>query len=155
MYTLFRYNWMVREEWFKWCEQVPLEELLKRRTGGVGGILHTLFHIVDVEWSWIRVMQGKSDFEEPFEKYQTLEQVRQLSVDFHEEVEAFLQTWTDQQEHRILDLGEYGKFAHGEILRHVIAHEIHHIGQLSIWARELGLPPITANLIRRGLFEQK
>ncbi|SCB68291.1 A0A068KTB6 (DinB family protein) [Bacillus mycoides] len=22
MYTLFQYNWQVREEWFKWCEQL-------------------------------------------------------------------------------------------------------------------------------------
>ncbi|HDR5875335.1 TPA: damage-inducible protein DinB, partial [Bacillus anthracis] len=30
-------------------------------------------------------------------------------------------------------------------------HEIHHIGQLSIWARELNLRPVSANLIGRGL----
>ncbi len=35
----------------------------------------------------------------------------------------------------------------GEIMRHTIAHEIHHIGQLSIWARELGRKPVSANLI--------
>ena len=40
---------------------------------------------------------------------------------------------------------------HGEIIRHTIAHEIHHIGQLSIWAREMGKAPVSANLIRRGL----
>lgn len=33
MQTLFRYNWMVREEWYKWCEELPEEELLKERTG--------------------------------------------------------------------------------------------------------------------------
>lgn len=53
--TLFRYNWMVREEWYRWCEDVNEEELLRNRTGGVGSILHTLFHIIDVEWSWILV----------------------------------------------------------------------------------------------------
>ncbi|QWH42653.1 hypothetical protein EXW53_12305 [Bacillus mycoides] len=40
----------------------------------------------------------------------------------------------------------------GEVLRHVIVHEIHHIGQLSIWARELNLQPVSANLIGRGLY---
>lgn len=39
----------------------------------------------------------------------------------------------------------------GEIMRHVIAHEIHHIGQLSVWARQMGHKPITANVIGRGL----
>ena len=155
MNTLFRYNWQVREDWFSWCEQVPIEELLKKRIGGIGGILHTLFHIVDVEWSWIRLLDGKKDFEEPFERYQSLENVRQLSAKFHPEVSSFLQNWTEEQQHQILELprkdGGTNRFTHGEILRHVIAHEIHHIGQLSVWSRELSLQPVTANLAGRGL----
>ncbi|WP_417894724.1 DinB family protein, partial [Bacillus toyonensis] len=43
-----QYNWQVREDWFKWCEQLTVEELLSKRVGGVGSILETLFHIVDV-----------------------------------------------------------------------------------------------------------
>jgi uncharacterized damage-inducible protein DinB len=38
---------MVREEWYKWCEEISEEELMLNRTGGVGSILKTLFHIVD------------------------------------------------------------------------------------------------------------
>jgi uncharacterized damage-inducible protein DinB len=38
-------------------------------------------------------------------------------------------------------------------MRHVIAHQIHHIGQLSIWSRELGKPPVSANVIGKGLIE--
>ena len=51
MYTLFQYNWQVRDDWFKWCEQLSAEELVRKRVGGVGSILETLFHIVDVEYS--------------------------------------------------------------------------------------------------------
>lgn len=43
-------------------------------------------------------------------------------------------------------------FTYGEVLRHVIAHEIQHIGQLSVWARELGREPVSANLIGRKLW---
>jgi uncharacterized damage-inducible protein DinB len=43
------------------------------------------------------------------------------------------------------------KYTIGEVLRHIIAHEIHHIGQLSVWSRELGLQPVTANLIGGNL----
>ena len=39
----------------------------------------------------------------------------------------------------------------GEVMRHMIAHEIHHIGQLSVWAREIGKKPVSANLIGKGL----
>lgn len=157
MKTLFEYNWQVRDDWFYWCENVPENELLKTRIGGVGGFLKTLFHIVDVEYSWIRVLQGKPDFEEPFEAYSSLIKVRDLSNQFHTEVAPFVSSWTAEMELTELTLprpdDEWVTYRHGEILRHVIAHEIHHIGQLSVWAREIGQAPITANLIRRGLFD--
>jgi uncharacterized damage-inducible protein DinB len=161
MKTLFQYNWQVRDDWFSWCEDVPEDELLKARIGGVGGILKTLFHIVDVEYSWICDLQGKvpnkPEFTEPFEAYASLERVKELSKQFHQEVEPLVSAWTTEMETRTLTDsspdGEIETFRYGEIMRHVIAHEIHHIGQLSVWARELGRKPITANLIRRGLFD--
>lgn len=155
MKPLFQYNWMVREEWYEWCKDVPLEELLKVRTGGVGGILHTLFHIIDVEWSWIRVIQGKSDFQEDFNKYQTLERVMELDSFFKKEVEEFVLSWESDWENKLLQEtkpdGTLDTLAWGEVMRHVIAHEIHHIGQLSVWSREIGKKPVSANLIRKGI----
>ncbi|MER2155759.1 MAG: DinB family protein, partial [Solibacillus sp.] len=61
MLNFFKYNWQVRDEWFDWCSQLSNEELKKERTGGVGSILYTLFHIIDVEYSWLRAIQGKED----------------------------------------------------------------------------------------------
>jgi uncharacterized damage-inducible protein DinB len=158
MQTMFQYNWTVRKEWFKWCEEIPLEELLKVRTGGVGGILHTLFHIIDVEWSWIRCMQGKPDFQESFTKYQSLDQVKQLEKEFKKDVEEFVLGWNSSMEHQLLhDIKPDGTPVTdkwGEIMRHMIAHEIHHIGQLSVWAREIGKQPVSANLIGKGLLDR-
>ncbi|WLD92595.1 DinB family protein [Alkalihalobacillus sp. AL-G] len=157
MLKLFQYNWQVRDDWFTWCESVSEEELLKKRVGGVGSILYTLFHIADVEYSWIQGLQGKPDPEEPpFEDYASLKKVKDLSRQFHLDVEPFMTSWTSEMESRVLSEtdsnGETVNFKHGEIIRHVIAHEIHHIGQLSVWAREIERKPVTANLIGRGLF---
>ncbi|MBS4197135.1 DinB family protein [Lederbergia citri] len=155
MQTLFHYNWQVREDSYRLCEEIAEEELLLKRTGGVGGILETLFHIVDVEWSWIRVLQGKSDFQENFEEFNSLKRVRELDAKFKPEVEEFVLNWDESMEnnllHDTLPDGRIVTDTWGEVMRHVIAHEIHHIGQLSIWARELGIKPVSANLIGRGL----
>ncbi|MGZ4159797.1 MAG: DinB family protein, partial [Neobacillus sp.] len=141
--------------WYRWCEELSEEELLRNRTGGVGGILHTLFHIVDVEWSWIRSLQGKIDFQDSFDGYKSLNQVRKLDAEFHLEVESFVNNWEASLENQLfydtLPDGRSVTDTWGEIMRHVIAHEIHHIGQLSIWARELGKKPVSSNLIGRGL----
>lgn len=155
MYKLFQYNWQVRNEWFDWCETLPYEELVKHRVGGTGSILKTLFHIVDVEYSWICDMKQKPDFQEPFEEYETLAAVKELSETFRQEIKSFLKDWDQSREHRIVSVkgldGQFHTYTEGEILRHVIAHEIHHIGQLSIWSRDLGLIPVSANFINRGL----
>ncbi|MFJ7972172.1 DinB family protein [Psychrobacillus sp. NPDC096389] len=155
MQMLFRYNWMVREDWYRWCEELDDEDLLAERTGGVGGILHTLFHIIDVEWSWLQILQGKPDFQENFRDYQSLQKVRDLDAKFRIEVEQFVREWDESMENRLFQEtmpdGRVDTDTWGEVMRHVIAHEIHHIGQLSIWARELGRKPVSANLIGRGL----
>ncbi|WP_044476896.1 DinB family protein [Oceanobacillus massiliensis] len=155
MQKLFEYNWIVRREWYEWCKEVEEDDLLLRRTGGVGGILHTLFHIVDVEWSWIQLMEGKPDFQENFASYNTLEKIKELDGRFHGQVEDFVHNWKEDMEnnivHSVLANGDSEKHTWGEIMRHIIAHEIHHIGQLSVWSRELGRKPISANLIGRGL----
>jgi len=41
------------------------------------------------------------------------------------------------------------KYTVEEIFHHIIAHEIHHIGQLSVWSREIELTPVPANFIGR------
>ncbi|MCS1352342.1 DinB family protein [Mechercharimyces sp. CAU 1602] len=155
MQTFFQYNWMVRKEWYQWCEELSNEELLRSRTGGVGSILQTLFHIVDVEWSWIRRLQGKEDFEESFDDYMSLNQVRRLDAMFRAEVVSFVNDWDVSMETKVfycaLADGKIATGTWGEVIRHIIAHEIHHIGQLSIWAKEIGKKPVSANLIGRGL----
>lgn len=159
MEMLFKYNWMVREEWYRWCEEVEEVELLKERTGGVGSILHTLFHIADVEWSWIRILQEKSDFIGKFEDYNSLKLVRELDASFRQEVQQFVTEWDSNMENKLLHLpqrdGRVELFTWGEVMRHTLAHEIHHIGQLSVWSRELGRKPVSANLIGRGLVSQE
>jgi uncharacterized damage-inducible protein DinB len=158
MKGLFQYNWQVRYDWFTWCEDIPEEELLKKRVGGVGSILYNLFHIVEVEHSWIHFLKTQRDpGEPPFEEYGSLEKVIALSNKYHKEIEPFVMSWTNEMESRTITItnseGQSTTLKHGEIMRHIIAHEIHHVGQLSVWARELGREPVAAGLIFRGLFE--
>lgn len=153
MFTLFRYNWQIRDEWFDWCEQLPFDELIRTRVGGIGGILHTLFHVVDAEGSWIGALASQPDPKPKFEDYMSADKLRNLSHEFRSQVQPFLADWTSELENKTISVdwnpGEV--YTYGEVARHVIAHEIHHIGQLSVWSREIGLQPVSANLIGRKL----
>ncbi|MDN4493006.1 DinB family protein [Ureibacillus aquaedulcis] len=150
MISFFEYNWQVRDEWFEWCNQLSNEELIKDRTGGVGSILYTLFHIIDVEYSWLRGIQGKEDLVFEFADYDSPEKVKSLSDRFRNEIAEFLKKNLDElKEIEVCVPWDEDKYTVVEILQHIIAHEIHHIGQLSIWSRELELSPVPANFIGR------
>ena len=159
MLKLFQYNWQVRKEWFDWCDEVPMEELMKKRTGGIGYILPTLYHIVAVEYGWIcgGIQEKEIEFPE-FGEVAGVQEMRDLSARCHAELAPYVYDWNDSLEERMMiditDEGERVPHTCGEVMRHVIAHEIHHIGQLSVWSRELGKKPVTANLIGRGLFDR-
>ncbi|MNP77440.1 DinB family protein [compost metagenome] len=87
----------------------------------------------------------------------SLQQVQDFSARCHKELAPFVYDWDDSLEDSIMiditDEGEREPHKYGEVMRHVIAHEIHHSGQLSIWSREIGKKPVNANLIGRGLFD--
>jgi uncharacterized damage-inducible protein DinB len=152
MIQLFKYNWQVRDEWFAICETLSAEDLLIKRTGGPGSILYTLFHIVEVEYSWINAMQGKPDIPFQFDDYQSVEKVKKLSNSLRETIECYLSEWTEEDEQEYITASWLNEsFSKGEILRHIIAHEIYHIGQLSIWGREVGIKPASASFIGRNL----
>lgn len=156
MLKFFEYNWQIRDEWFNWCKQLPSEELHKERIGGVGSILNTFLHIIDVENSWIRGIQGKEDVTFDFDEYNTLERVIELSNAFRGEIAEFLTEYLEDLKDEVVKVPwDDDQFTKSEILHHIIAHEIHHIGQLSVWARELNLRPVSANFIGRKLISSK
>lgn len=152
MIKFFEYNWQVRDEWFDWCNLITPDELLKDRRGGVGNILYTFFHIIDVEYSWIRGIQGKEDIVFQFADYNTLEKVKSLSDTLRNEIVVGLKTNLDESKDELVNVPwDEDDYTKDEIIHHIIAHEIHHIGQLSVRARELELSPVPANFIGRKL----
>ncbi|URV79670.1 DinB family protein [Bacillus velezensis] len=143
MKKLFQYNWTVRDEWFMICEKLSRGELTKTRTGGMKSILRTLFHIIDVEISWARAILGKDDVLPAQSDYTSIQDLRKLSEQYREDVihavsrkgpDLVKPDWMDQT------------FPKEDILRHILAHEM---GQLSVWARDIGIETVSANVISR------
>jgi uncharacterized damage-inducible protein DinB len=153
MQSFFLYNWEVRDEYFRAFETVPVYELTKERHAGLGTILKTLFHIIDVEYSWMRAIAGKRDVMFDVAEFNDLPSIAALSNRLRSEVRddlRFLSTESMEEEY-ITPAWTTQSFSKAEILKHMIAHEIHHVGQLSIWASELGIEPVSANFIGRDL----
>lgn len=155
--SLFEYNWNIRDKWIEWCQGLSEEDLLKDRVGGHQGILQTLFHIVDVEHRWIRGLVNEKPVKYNFEDYNTLDALIKFSNNTKENSREFLESYTTEKNNNILsgvnNKGENVSYLFIEILLHLSVHEVHHIGQLSVWARELGEDPVSANLIGLNLFK--
>lgn len=150
---MFRYNWQVRDEWFTWCEALSLEELQQERVGGVGSILKTLYHVIDCEQLWINHMQNTPIIQSEINNISSLEEVMLYGKTTRTTTENFFEAWNPEMDRKILQItsknGTIYSFPYGKVIRHIISHEIHHIGQLSVWARELGMKPISSDLIFR------
>lgn len=155
VHMLFQYNWQVREEWLQWCRGISESELTKERAGGMGSFRLTLLHIIDVEYSWVRAYMGKPDIEIDLASYYTIDEIEDLSNKLQQENREYLSEWTHDIENQMVYASWLNQsFTKGEIIRHIIVHEIHHIGQLSIWAREMEMKPVSANFIDRGLADK-
>ncbi|WP_226087875.1 DinB family protein [Mesobacillus sp. S13] len=150
---MFLYNWQVREDWFNWCKSLSLEELQAERIGGMGSILKNLIHVIDCELLWINYMlEEPHDYPEK-NSISNLDEVIRYSIFTKTITETFLRNLPNDYEnkkiHRDGKGGTSFTFTYGKIIRHLITHEVHHIGQLSIWSRELELKPISSDLIVR------
>lgn len=150
LFKLFLYNWKVRDDWFEWCNQLTSEDLLRKRVGGVGSILHTLLHIIDVEYSWICAMQAKEDVKIEFNEYNTLEEVISLSHTLRDSITHYFSNDYVSDNSLVFVPWDNESYSKEDIIIHIITHEIHHIGQLSVWAREIGLNPVSASFIGRA-----
>lgn len=154
MIEFFKYNWAIREEWFSLCSQLSENELVQERQGGLGSILKTFFHIVDVECSWIQAVNGDVVSEPNYEDYISLELIRELSRESQKVVNKHLLNWTSNDEYKCVSVPWSSEtYYYGEVLRHVISHEIHHVGQLSIWSNAMGLKAVSVNYIGRGFMD--
>jgi len=155
MIDMFMYNWQIREEWFEWCETLSTEELVKKRIGGMGSILHNLYHVIDCEQIWINQMQGTPVMESDIKNITTLNDVQTFSDLTKPVTLNFIKSYKREGNEKVLVLkrkdGSTKSLPYDKVLGHIFTHEIHHIGQISVWSRDIGLKPVSSDLIFRDL----
>lgn len=153
MLEMFLYNWQIRNDWFEWCLELSFEELTKKRIGGMGSILHNLYHVIDCEQLWINQMNGTTVIESNIDLITNLEDVINFSNETKQNTYDFIQKWISNQDNQVLKItnkkGITYSFSYDKILHHIISHETHHIGQLSIWSREIGIKPVSSDILFR------
>lgn len=122
----------------------------------MGSVLHNLFHVIDCEQIWVNQMQGTPVIIKDINKISTLKDVKEFSNLTKTVTWNFLQAHiSDAREKSLVTRSRNGttkSLSFDKIICHIISHEIHHIGQLSVWSREIGIKPVSSDLIFRDLF---
>lgn len=99
-------------------------------------------------------MQGTSVITTDLHSITTLEDVKHFDTLTRPITQDFIQTWKPSFEDKILESTSKNKtvytFTYAKVISHIITHGIHHIGQLSIWAKEINLKPVSSDLIIRN-----
>ncbi|SDN65382.1 Uncharacterized damage-inducible protein DinB (forms a four-helix bundle) [Bacillus sp. OK048] len=121
----------------------------------MGSIIHNLFHVIDCEQLWVNQMQGTPVIIKDIQEVTTLDDVKTFSNLTRPVTQNFIESYTSQAKDKVLEIrrnnGSIHLLSYDKVLHHIFIHEIHHIGQLSVWAREIGVKPISSDIIFREL----
>ena len=104
----------------------------------MGSLIHNLFHVIDCEQIWVNQMKGEPVVKD-INSIATLNDVKRFSNLTMRITQNLIESLTPEYENQILNIttkkGDTYNFTYGKIICHIITHEIHHIGQLSVWSR--------------------
>ena len=117
-------------------------------------IRETLIHIIDCELLWLNSLVTEKIVFERRQLLTHLSEIKEYSSFVQSFTEQFIEQLPSEYKNKIIEIqrrdGSILEFTQKKILAHMITHEIHHIGQLSVWARELQRKPISSDLIIRS-----
>ena len=101
-----------------------------------------LLHIADAEDGWFRYAVAHEYHEWPssytLENYPTFEAIKTLLTEVHDWTEKYIAELNPDDYHRVIKLPWDEEIHLGWIIWHVLEHEIHHRGELSLMLGLLG-----------------
>ena len=100
-----------------------------------------MVHIAEAEDGWFGTIAQKNQDSWPtevtFDNYPTKEDIKTLLVETHKSTMKYLETLSIDDLERVVT-SEWGNFSIGFIIWHVLEHEVHHRGELSLILGILG-----------------
>ncbi|WP_179884792.1 DinB family protein [Bacillus sp. AFS015802] len=147
MKDLFFYNWQVRDEWLEWCMEVLGNKLIDSKSEDMQNIIQTLFHLIYKEQHWMSIIKEKPDLiQNNKESMLTIEEV----VEYSRYTRPFIRAFIAENQFESNAIQKEDGFGTPQLLNNslhqVIIQEFHHIGQISIWASNLGYVPQESNI---------
>lgn len=118
------------------------DELYFKPFEGAWSVGEILLHIANAEEGWFRYSVTHEFDEWPsghtLDNYPTFASIKTLLNEVHDWTEEYISALSPEDYHRVIELPWDEKIHLGWILWHVLEHEIHHRGELSLILGILG-----------------
>lgn len=132
----------VRRELLETLDKFSIEELDLKPFEGAWTVRETSLHIADTEDGWLRYIVRREIDEWPpefdLEAYPDVDSIKRTLNDVHAQTETYLRKLGMEDLSHQIDAPWGAQIALGWIIWHVLEHEIHHRGELSLILGLLG-----------------
>jgi uncharacterized damage-inducible protein DinB len=140
--NLFSHWRLIRKGLISVIEEFEESELIYQPYSDSWPVGQIMVHIANAEEGWFRYAVTKELPEWPsqlqFENYPTREKILDVLAEVHEKTERYLETLTEEDLSSTILAPWEESFPLGWIFWHVIEHEVHHRGELSLILGILG-----------------
>ncbi len=140
--TLFGHWDLVRQGLLTVVQTFDGDELAQRPFPSSWSVHEIICHIANTEAGWIHFAAWRKldTWPEPYTAvdYPTIADLVNLLNTIHAQTEVWLASLTLEDLNNVVSFGDGEIFTVGWIIWHVIEHEIHHRGELSLYLGQLG-----------------
>jgi uncharacterized damage-inducible protein DinB len=150
--TLFAFDQWATDRILDIVATVPEDQYVKNMNSSHGGVRGTLIHYYGAEWIWLERWKGTSPttlIKE--EDIPTFPQLREKWAALRQELNQFVNTLTEEKLQSSLTYKDLKGNQYTQPLwqqmQHLINHSTYHRGQVVTMLRQVGVKPVSTDLI--------
>jgi uncharacterized damage-inducible protein DinB len=152
IFDLYEYNRWANDRVLNAVDPLTPEQFTRDLQNSFPSVRDTIVHIMSAEWIWLSRWLGTSPTGRPDDwDVSTLEAIRARWAQIEAQRGAFIATLTPESLATPVSYrntqGEPFTNPLGHLLRHVVNHSTYHRGQVATMLRQLGVPPISTDLV--------
>src|ERR1700675_421677 len=149
---LNEYNSWANHRTLDACSALNDEQFTRDLKSSFPSVRDTLAHLCLVEWIWLERWHGRSPAAFPSASdFPNLDSVRRRWEEIERDLTDYIASLTPEDLARVIHhktmKGDPQSAPHWQMLQHVVNHQTYHRGQVATMLRQLGVKPISTDMI--------
>jgi len=150
--TLFAYDTWANSRTFDACSALTHEQFLRNMGSSFPSVRDTLAHIVGAQWVWLERFNGRIPPGLPkSEEFPEFAVLRERAGEVQHDLNRYVQSLMPEDVAAMFEYRDLKGNAHRnyrwQVLQHLANHGTYHRGQIASLLRQIGVKPISTDLI--------